>query len=184
MTVHTFEGSSYYEKKCNENPWINDHVFEIFPLAESIIWENRKPQQKLGIDAWLMFPEGSVPQTIDYKYRQWCMGENPDVLLEYYSDEKKQTPGWARNSKLVTDYVVYVYMPDKATYVFDSKVLHRLLRKNHDEWVDKANKGKDGFGWSRADNTGKWGDWTTLNMIVPLYLLDELGAVVDLRIGI
>jgi len=88
----------------------------------------------------------------------------PDFLLERWSDEVRQTPGWVQKD-LACDYLAYAFKPSETCYLLPLLSLQRAWRLNGRDWIAA-------YPEKRSLNYG----WTTLSVAVPIdVVLSALG---------
>jgi len=103
-----------------------------------------KTRQKLGVDYIVHFKDGSS-KNIDVKIRRgvampWKTPADQDFLLEY---KQGAGPGWAADSSLITDDVIFVW-PDflmDSEYLWNWKISHEACKtivKLKRELVDES----------------------------------------------
>ena len=73
-----------------------------------------------GIDRQVFLTDGTV-LTIHAKVRDEV---RDDSLLEYWSDEARQKPGWISND-LTCDYIAYVFRPSRRCFLRPVPLLQR-----------------------------------------------------------
>jgi hypothetical protein len=123
--------------------------------------------QAAGVDR-VVHVEGGRTYFVEEKERDAEWG---DFLLEVYSDEERQSPGWI-NKELACDYVAYAFRSTGKVYYLPWLLLKRAWTLNSEKWLDKARFGEDGFGLHRSSTgTSPGGAYTTLNVSVPIETL-------------
>ena len=123
-----------------------------FPtLMSAVAIEQDGWAQRAGIDRLLTLACGRT-FTVDEKIRtqDW-----PDVLLERWSDEKRQTPGWVQKP-LACDFIAYAYAPAATCVLLPVPALQRAWRQHGRQWIGL-------YGQRRAQNCG----YTTTSVPVP-----------------
>lgn len=100
--------------------------------------------------------------TIDEKIRtqNW-----PDILLEQWSDEARQVPGWIQKP-LACDFIAYAYAPSETCYLLPVVPLQRAWRQRGREWLVR-------YGTRRARNPG----YISVSVPVPIDVLMQ--AIID-----
>lgn len=111
--------------------------------------------QRHGIDRTLILSSGKAIY-IDEKVRRENYG---DILLEYVSNDKKNTPGWCEKP-LFCDYIAYAVLPNNTCYMLPVEPLQTAWGRNKKEWIDK-------YGIKTAKNQG----YQTLNCPLPINVL-------------
>jgi len=117
--------------------------------------------QRGGIDRVLTLQCGRT-YTIDEKIRtqNW-----PDILLEQWSDEARQIPGWIQKP-LACDFIAYAYAPSETCYLLPVAPLQRAWRQRGRQWIVT-------YGTRRARNPG----YVSVSVPVPIDVLMQ--AIVD-----
>lgn len=113
------------------------------------------PGQHLGIDRLIQLKSGKTLY-IDEKKRE---ADYNDILLEYISVDKLQTPGWIE-ADLLIDFLAYAFMPSQRCYLFPWEPLRRVWKHFKNEWISKYPKVK-------AQNKG----YKTISTAVPIDIL-------------
>jgi len=116
---------------------------------------NNGQTQQLGIDRTVILSSGKAIY-IDEKVRRKDYG---DILIEYISNDKKGTKGWAEKP-LFCDYIAYAILPTRMCYLLPVPQLQKAWIGNKKEWLSL-------FGTKSADN--KY--YNTLNCPVPVNTL-------------
>lgn len=117
--------------------------------------------QKRGVDVCLKFPSGHTIN-IDEKKRR---GNWDDILIERWSNEKYQTPGWLFKDEIFTDYIVYLF-PNSNVIILPMELLRTWVRQNERRLTT--------FKEVRAENP----TYTSVSYAVPIQvLLDGLKKV-------
>ena len=122
--------------------------------------------QRAGIDRLVTLTDGTVLK-IDEKVRrsQW-----PDILLEYWSDERRRSPGWIAKP-LTCDYIAYAFAPTQVCYLLPFQTLRRAWFVNRQEWVEAYRR-------IEAQNAG----YVTVSVAVPVpVLLDALADAMTVK---
>lgn len=94
--------------------------------------------------------------TVDEKVRY---EEYNDILLERWSDEAKQIPGWIQKD-LACDYIAYAFVQSQRCYLLPFQDLRRAWRRHGRRWILDCRE-------VRAQNKG----YVTVSVAVPI---DEL----------
>lgn len=159
MTVHNFKESLAKSHAYEDAPWWHEVYSQAFAgMAAMVNTRDDGWAQRAGIDRVVTLKSGRT-FTIDEKVREkdW-----PDVLLERWSDTKRQTPGWIQKP-LAIDYMAYAFIPSRTCLLFPFQLLQRAWRKNGREWIDLAEQDSGGYRVVNAENEG----WTTQSIAVP-----------------
>lgn len=83
----------------------------------------------------------------------------PDILLEYWSDEKRKIRGWVAKD-LACDFIAYAFIPSQTCYLLPFQTLRSAWRENCGEWVQKYRR-------IEAINNG----YVTVSVAVPTTIL-------------
>lgn len=108
--------------------------------------------QRGGIDRVLTLACGRT-YTVDEKVR---VREWPDILLEQWSDEARQVPGWIQKP-LACDFIAYAFAPSHRCYLLPVVPLQRAWRLYGKQWIES-------FGQRRAGNQG----YVTTSVPIPV----------------
>jgi len=111
--------------------------------------------QRGGIDRVITLQSGKT-LTVDEKVRYQDYG---DILLEYWSSEESQTPGWVAKD-LSCDFISYAVIPTNKCYLIPFLSLRKAWRDNGKVWVSKYKR-------IAAKNNG----YTTVSVGVPVAVL-------------
>jgi hypothetical protein len=111
--------------------------------------------QHAGIDRTIILNSGKAIY-IDEKVRRVDYG---DILLEYVSNDQKNTKGWAEKP-LFCDYIAYAILPSGRCFLLPVPQLQKAWKENKDNWL-KA------YGTKKADNHF----YNTLNCPIPTDVL-------------
>lgn len=87
--------------------------------------------QRSGIDRTIVLNSGKAIY-VDEKIRREDYG---DILLEYISNDKYQTPGWVCKP-LFCDYIAYAVLPIKKCYLLPVPQLQKAWLENKQYWMD------------------------------------------------
>lgn len=117
--------------------------------------------QRAAIDRLLTLACGRT-FTVDEKIRTqgW-----PDVLLERWSDEARQSPGWVQKP-LACDFIAYAHAPAAACVLLPVPALQRAWRQHGRQWISL-------YGQRRVQNSG----YTSVSVPVPRGVLMQ--AIVE-----
>lgn len=117
-----------------------------------------------GVDR-IIYLENGKTITIDEKVRTKLYS---DILLEYISNDKHNTPGWMEKD-LSIDYLAYAFLPNSTVYLFD----WRMLKRAWDQWKDEWKKI---YKIARAENLG----YTTISVCVPIIELRKQVSIANI----
>jgi hypothetical protein len=120
-----------------------------------------KKAQAEGIDTIIKLPYGGI-LSIDEKMRRQY---RPDVLIEYVSNDKSNSPGWIEKD-LKIDFIAYAYMDINRVLFVPYNELKKLWSDNKEAWLKR-------YKIPPAKNTG----YNTLNVAVPLEELRSLRII-------
>jgi hypothetical protein len=129
--VHVFSKSLAVSQAQADFPFWFDVYRRAFPDLEAAVrirgdgWGQRG-----GIDRVLVLASGKT-LTVDEKIRSqdW-----DDILLEYYSDHERRTPGWIAKD-LACDLIAYAFEPSRRCYLFPFQTLRAAWRANALDWT-------------------------------------------------
>jgi hypothetical protein len=170
MTVtHDFMQSLAKSNAHADAPWWLEVYRLAFPsLLASVSVREDGWAQRGGVDRVLTLSSGRTI-SVDEKVREkdW-----PDILLERWSDEAKQKPGWIQKP-LLCDYIAYAFIPSQRCYLFPTLLLQRAWRLSGRDWITA-------YGERRAQNRG----YVTVSVPVPIpVLLAEIANSVVVEWG-
>lgn len=149
--IHRFVDSQAVAASYGADWWLPIYRQAFPTLMSAIAIEQDGWAQRAGIDRLLTLACGRT-FTVDEKVRtqDW-----PDVLLERWSDEKRQTPGWVQKP-LACDFIAYAYAPAATCILLPVPALQRAWRQHGRQWIGL-------YGHRRAQNRG----YTTISVPVP-----------------
>lgn len=174
--VHAFAESLAASHAQADAPWWGEVYESAFPglLSMSSV-RNDGWAQRAGIDRVLVLSSGKV-LTVDEKVRAKDYG---DILLEIWSSEKHQTPGWVRKD-LACDFIAYAFVPSRRCYLLPFPALYRAWKIHAQDWWPKAQESRGGFRRVEAKNEG----YTTVSVAVPTdTLLSAMGKAMVVEWG-
>jgi hypothetical protein len=154
--MHDFQKSLELSRSYSKAPWWEEVYRRAFPsLACSADVRADGWAQRAGIDRVLTLSTGRTI-TIDEKVREkdW-----PDVLLERWSDEAREIPGWVQKP-LACEFIAYAFVPSRVCYLFPTLTLQEAWRRMGRDWIRR-------FPEVRAENAR----YVTVSVAVPT---DEL----------
>lgn len=124
-----------------------------FPvMLKAIDYSKNMKAQAVGVDTVISLPfKGAL--RIDEKMRRHNYG---DVLIEYISNDIKNTPGWIEKD-LHIDFIGYAYMDSREVMLIPFIDLQNLWKNNKISWIKK-------YKLPPAKNEF----YNTLNVAVPL----------------
>lgn len=114
--------------------------------------QNACESQYNGVDR-IIYLENGKTLTIDEKIRS---KDYDDILLEFISNDKKNTPGWMEKD-LSIDYLAYAFLPSKTAYLFDWRMLKLAWSLYNQAW-------KDNYKIAKAENQ----HYVTHSVCVPI----------------
>lgn len=150
--VHDFAESLARSHEQASAPWWFDIYRAAFPsLASAVCVRADGWAQRGGIDRVLTLDTGRTI-FIDEKVREkdW-----PDFLLERWSDEKREKPGWIQKP-LACEFIAYAFIESATCYLLPTLTLQRAWRIHGRKWIDT-------YGTVRAKNRF----YTTASIPVP-----------------
>jgi hypothetical protein len=170
--VHDFGKSLAAEAEVANAPWLIHAYQALFLDVETAIRVKKDGwAQRGGIDRIVARNSGRT-HAIQEKYRFEDYGD--DVLLEYWSDIRRQAPGWVAKDT-ACDFVNYIVVPTRRCILLPFDTLRRAWKENRHEWVEKARrkngKGINGFSEQRVTSRFNGREWTTVNIVVPTAVL-------------
>ena len=156
MTVHDFHRDLEYSQSQSDADWWEKVYRSAFPNFAGMICVRKDGwAQRGGIDRVVNLKSGKTI-TVDEKVRRKVW---PDVLLERWSDEARQSPGWVQKN-LACDFIAYAWEPSRQCLLLPFLTLRRAWIQNGPDWISK-------YPEKRADNGG----YTTLSVAIPTEIL-------------
>lgn len=126
-TVHNFDQSLALSNEYVDAAWWHDVYRRAFPDLRSAVSVRADGwAQRGGIDRVLTLASGKT-LSVDEKVRaeDW-----PDILLEYWSDRDRKTPGWVAKD-LACDFIAYAFVPSQTCYLLPFQTLRSAWRAHH-----------------------------------------------------
>lgn len=155
-TEHNFADSLARSHAQADAPWWHEVYRAAFPgFAAAVCVRDDGWAQRGGIDRVITLKSGRTI-TVDEKVREkdW-----PDVLLERWSDEAREIPGWVQKP-LACDFIAYAFIPSQTCFLLPTLTLQRAWRIYGRDWCSK-------YGTVRARNNG----YVTASIPVPRAVL-------------
>lgn len=157
-TLHDFEESLAKSHAQADAPWWIEVYRKAFPdLEAAVCVRNDGWAQRGGVDRVLTLTSGKT-LAVDEKVREEVW---PDILLEYWSDEKRRVRGWVAKD-LACDFIAYAFVPSQTCYLLPFQTLRAAWRIHCHEWVSKHRR-------IEARNNG----YVTVSVAVPTSTLME-----------
>jgi hypothetical protein len=117
-----------------------------------------------GIDYWAV-RSNDRPLGVDVKFRRIDPVQEygkDDLALETYSSVKKGTPGWTRDERKHTDYILWVFGPTGRVVLIPFPLLCGVFQENWREW-----RGLYGPPRCQQSNGGGGRTWVSEHIYVP-----------------
>ena len=89
--------------------------------------------QRVGVDRSIILAN-SKQILVDEKARR--IKNTGDIMLEYISNDRANTPGWVEKS-LKCDYIAYAFMPSGIAFLLPVNQLQTAWFKNKISWLHK-----------------------------------------------
>jgi len=161
--IHCFEETNGRTKSVRHLVLWDEIYRKYFPdMIFSYPNLRKNDAQFLGIDRVIVLRSTRIIR-IDEKVREKTY---PDILLEYVSNDRKNSPGWMNTDPFI-DYIAYAFIDTQTCYFLSWDMLKRTWVRYFDEWLEKAKENKEGFKHVIAKNKF----FNTLSIAVPLTLL-------------
>ncbi len=159
--VHRFQDSHDLAEQYGPDWWLPIYRRAFPTLMSAVAVKHDGWAQRGGIDRLLTLSCGRT-YTVDEKIRtqDW-----PDVLLERWSDEARQSPGWVQKP-LACDFIAYAHAPAATCVLLPVPALQRAWRQHGRSWIGL-------YGQRRAENLG----YTSVSVPVPRGVLMQ--AIVE-----
>lgn len=130
--LHNFKQSLQASFDHADDPIWREIYTKAFPnFNEMSCVKNDGWAQRGGIDRVIVLESGKTI-TVDEKVRP--DKDYGDILLEYWSDEKKKVRGWVAKD-LACDYIAYAVLPSRKCYLIPFLQLRLAWKNNCNEWV-------------------------------------------------
>ena len=149
---HDFsESLAKSQAQADAHWWLDIYRLAFPSLASAVNVREDGWAQRGGIDRVLTLKSGRT-LTVDEKVREkdW-----PDILLERWSDEGREKPGWIQK-ELACDFIAYAFVPSATCYLLPFQTLRRAWRVYGRDWIET-------YPTIRARNAG----YTTASIAVP-----------------
>ena len=167
--VHDFATSLRRSEAQVDAGWWEVVYRKAFPTMKEMVSISEDGwAQRGGIDRLIVLTSGKVI-TVDEKVR---LKDFNDVLLEYWSDTERRTPGWIAKD-LACDFIAYAYLETQRCFLLPFHLLRRAWKQNGREWVSRAERKEEGFKKVVAQNRG----YTTTSVAISWNVLSE--ALID-----
>ena len=164
-TVHNFATSLRRSDVQVDAAWWEAVYKKAFPTMAAMVPVRQDGwAQRGGIDRVITLASGKTI-TVDEKVRQKDFN---DILLEYWSDTERRTPGWIAKD-LACDFIAYTYLETERCLLLPFHLLRRAWKQNGREWIAKAERQEEGFRKVVARNQG----YTTTSVAVSWNVLSE-----------
>jgi len=132
--MNDFKKDLEYSHSCEDDPCWLEIYKKAFPTMTNIISHRQDGwHQRDGVDRSIILAN-SKQILIDEKARR--IKNTGDIMLEYISNDKNNSPGWAEKS-LRCDYIAYAFMPSGIAYLLPVLQLQHAWQKNKDLWLSK-----------------------------------------------
>lgn len=159
---HNFNESLAKSQAMEDAPWWPKVYAQAFPSLLSFhSVRNDGWAQRGGIDRVIVLKSGKT-LTVDEKVRY---KEYDDILLERWSDERKEIPGWIQKD-LACDYIAYAFVQSQRCYLLPFQQLRRAWLRYGRGWIERYPR-------IPADN----GTYTTVSVAVPTAVV--MDAIAD-----
>lgn len=129
--MHDFGKSLAASHSISDAPFWREVYETAFPGGVMIDHRQDGDHQRAGIDRSIVMPN-SKQVLIDEKAR---FADYGDILLEYWSDERRRVPGWICKP-LRCDYIAYAIVPRGLCYLMPVLPLQTAWRRHGEAWID------------------------------------------------
>ena len=152
MTLHIFHESLELSHLYADAPWWETVYTRAFPRMRSMVCVRDDGwAQRGGIDRMITLSCGrTIPVDEKVRKKDW-----PDILLERWSDEARQIPGWIQKP-LACEFIAYALIPSQRCYLLPTLILQAAWRHYGRDWCNK-------YRHIRAQNNG----YVTESIAVP-----------------
>lgn len=164
---HDFDDSLNRSHGASDLPVWEEMYRQAFGPSFAAMVDHRQDgdHQRAGVDRSVIL-QHSKQILIDEKAR---FKPYKDILLEYVSNDRRETPGWVCKP-LLADYIAYAVLPLGQGYLLPVIQLQQAWLQHGDDWQSI-------YGTVRAVNRG----YVTLNVAVPVKVLfPAIGAALRL----
>lgn len=156
MKLNNFKEDLEFSHKAEDLSIWAEIYNNAFPGNHGFTNERENGQvQYLGIDRTVILSSGKAIY-IDEKVRRKNYG---DILLEYISNDKTKSKGWAEKP-LFCDYISYAILENGMCYLLPVPQLQKVWLENKDKWLKL-------YGTKTAPNQY----YNTLNCPIPIDVL-------------
>lgn len=132
--MNDFKKDLEYSHLCEDAPCWLEIYKKAFPTMIEIISHRQDGwHQRAGVDRSVILAN-SKQILIDEKARR--IKDTGDIMIEYVSNDKNNSPGWAEKS-LKCDYIAYAFMPSGVAHLFPVIQLQSAWFKNKLNWLEK-----------------------------------------------
>jgi len=154
--MNNFKNDLAFSHSAEDLPIWSEIYGKAFPENHGFVNMREDGQlQRLGIDRTVILSSGKAIY-IDEKVRRKDYG---DILVEYVSNDKTNTKGWAEKP-LFCDYIAYAILPSYMCYLLPVPQLQKAWIENKKLWLSE-------FGTRLAKNK----NYNTLNCPIPIKTL-------------
>jgi hypothetical protein len=146
--MNNFRNDLAFSHACEEMDCWREIYSLAFPTMSAMVDHRQDGQhQRAGIDRTIVLANGKSI-TVDEKVRRKDYG---DVLLEYISNDRTQSPGWIEKH-LLCDFIAYAVLPTGKAYLLPVIQLQIAWQKNKESWMDMATSKRNGYRLCSAKN--------------------------------
>lgn len=130
--IHDFQDCLSFSHTVDENPCWEVIYRTAFPTMQAMINHRQDgDHQRAGIDRSIIL-RNSKQLLIDEKARR--IKDTGDIMLEYVSNDQKNTPGWAEKD-LLADYICYAFIPSGTAYLLPVPQMQASWTAHKTEWI-------------------------------------------------
>lgn len=132
--MNDFKKDLEYSHSCEDDPCWLEIYRKAFPTMTDIISHRQDGwHQRAGVDRSVILAN-SKQILVDEKARR--IKNTGDIMLEYISNDRANTPGWVEKS-LKCDYIAYAFMPSGIAFLLPVNQLQTAWLKNKIGWLRK-----------------------------------------------
>jgi len=157
MITHEFHTSNAFADK---HAFYAKKVYQdVFQTSEVRLVTDRDGQRS-GVD--VLVGAGIRPIRIEEKIRR---KQYKDIFLEIWSSEEQKILGWA-DKPLICDYLSYIVLETGTVRLYSYPLFRHAWQRNKEKW-------KQTYEIRRIPNRGRYSDYTTVGVCVPINVLNK-----------
>jgi hypothetical protein len=151
--IYTFEGQLAYSHGVSSDGSFHTFLIENIPGAINVV-KAELADDKNGVDWWVN-RINDRPLSVDLKVRAddpITKGWGDDVALETWSKVDEQIPGWSRDPRKKTDYILWYWEPTARCCLVPFPMLCAVFLDKWQEWSNEYKRDTQ----TTQTRSGKW----------------------------